>query len=559
MRAEEAELLSWLDAPPRAAAVHFAAADLSWDRWPYVRLAELARRFAAGLRQQGVRRDDVVMLVQRASPAFVAAIFGSWAAGATVSCVLPPPAVRPAGYPGHLHHVLRTADPALMVVDEEAAEPLRLAARRLGRRAPVSFDEVVAGAAADGRSAGPAPETALLQFTSGSSGPPRGVRVPASSLGANVAAMHEWLGIEPGTPAVSWLPVHHDMGLVGFVIGATMGGCDMRLMQPEQFIRSPEGYLAALSESAARYTGIPNFGLAYLLRRVRPAALAGLRFDALEGVIVGAERIDPDLLERIHALLGPFGLDRRALLPAYGSAEATLAVTGLPRAEQWTVRELPVPTGAAGDPPSPEAPVAADRVVGCGRPLRGCLVRIVDDQGGEVADGMVGEIEVRGPSLAAGYAGDTASGAHTRFAGAALKTGDAGFLVDGQLYVLGRLGDALKVHGRMVFAEHVEAELTARGIPPRRAVALLGERRGVRTAAVLLETPEAGWLATAAEVLRECAAGVELLVVDAPRGVIALTSSGKPRRRQMWRAFCDGSWSARVLPAEQLEDREMAG
>lgn len=539
------DLRHWLADPPPAYGAHFATSDFNWERWSYPELAALARRFAAGLRRRGIGQGDVVLLAQRASPRFVAALFGSWAAGATASCVLAPGAVRPATYQEHLSHVYDTIDPVLWVADDEVSIP-RTAPRTGGPTRSVSFDEVIADASADEEAFAAVPEFALLQFTSGSSGRPRGVRVSTRALGSNVAAMHEWLDVAPGTPAVSWLPVHHDMGLVGFTIGAIMGGVDLYLMQPEQFVRSPLRYLTALSQTEAKITGIPNFGLAYLLRRVRPAALAGLRFDALQGIIVGAERIDPDLLAGICALLTPHGLDPRALLPAYGAAEATLAITGLARDEPWQVRELPASVPDEPDPAQPGA--GADRVVGCGRPLDGVTVRIVDDEGRELPEDAVGEIEVTGDALASGYVGAVAPDVHTRFTGTALRTGDAGFLADGQLYVLGRLGDAVKVRGRMVFAEHVEGALATQGIPRQRAVALLGQHGGVATAVVLLERAEPGWSTTASQVLRECASGAALLVVEAPGGAIAVTSSGKPRRRQMWREFCADRWSGAVLP-----------
>ena len=538
MRTHPDTLLHWLDEPAAERGLHFALPGDDWDFRPYTELAQEALRFAAACVGRGVPAGGMVAVIQRCSPTYVAGMFGAFAAGATVCSIAPPFAYQRADdYERHLDHILAVARPALIVADEDALDPARAVTERLGLAAPVSHKELVAGV---DPLPGPRPaaETALVQFTSGSSGWSRGVRIAPTALEANVAAMRRWLLWEPSDPGINWLPVHHDMGLIGGLMNITLNRADGWMLQPDDFIRDPRRYLACISDHGARISPMPNFGLAYILRRVRPQHLEGLRFDSLRAIVVGAERVDPAVLTAFHALLGPFGLDRRALVPAYGAAEATLAITGVPVTEGWTSA---LPDGA-----SPQT----GPLVGCGRPLEGVSVRVVDEQDRPVGDGVVGEILVSATSLTSGYLGEAGTASGTSVGGGVLRTGDAGFWRDGQLFVVGRLGDGLKVRGRMVFAEDLEARLVELGIPERRVAVLLGVRAGRPTGAVVLSAPEPEWAEIARRVLAEHLEDADLLQAAVPRGGLAVTSSGKPRRRVLWKALCDGTLAGEIGPLD---------
>jgi acyl-CoA synthetase (AMP-forming)/AMP-acid ligase II len=548
--------LRWLDDPASGHGLHFERGPGEWEFWSEQRLAELAGRAAAAMAARGVGRGDVVMVVHRSDPGFIASLFGTMLAGATPCSAAPPFALQRADeYQAHIGQLVRVARPALTITDGESREHLTRVTAGLRLPGPTCFEELVAGVPREETGTKPpalgADDTALLQFTSGSSAPKRGVRITAAALEANVTAMSRWLRWSPGDRGVSWLPVHHDMGLVGCLITPMAVGCVGWLMQPEDFIRTPVRYLRLLSEQRARMTAMPGFGLAYLLSRVRPGSLSGMDFSALDALVLGAERIPPRLLDSFHEFLAPYGLRRTALLPAYGLAEATLSVTGLPLGEGWVSSRPCGPGAGAGAPCAAGATTdVSPDVTGCGRPVHGTAVRVVGEDGAPVPDGVPGEIVVSGRSLAAGYAGDRGSSATTRLNGHELRTGDAGFLRDGQLFVLGRLGDGLKMRGRMVFAEALELELQERGLPAHRAVALLGMSGDRHVAAVVIEKPRANWTDLAIDVLRSRVPGADLLVIDAPRGAIAVTTSGKPRRRAMWRALTEGNLPGRVVATQ---------
>ncbi|WP_419998137.1 AMP-binding protein [Streptomyces boninensis] len=539
MRIPDRGLLEWLDEAPAERGLYYADKDDGWDFLSYAELRDLVLRTAAALRANGVERGDVVALVQRSSPGFVAGLFGALAAGATPCSIAPPFAFQRADeYEQHAASLIETAGPRVTLCDDESLERVRKISAGLGLPEPIQFEDLVRDVEPLAEPL-PLPETALLQFTSGSSGASRGVLISAEALRANLTGMRRWMDWTPDRPGISWLPVHHDMGLVGYLLSVVVTGCDSWMMQPDDFIRSPLRYLRCMSDNRTAITGMPNFALAYILRRVRPKQLEGLRFDSMQAVIIGAERVDPTVLEDFHQLLGPHGLDRGALLPAYGGAEATLAVTGLARNAGWTTS---VPNGGDTSAPSGNA------VVGCGTPLEGRHVAIHGEDGEELPDGEVGEIVVTGVSIASGYVGDTSSLSGTSLGERGLHTGDAGFVRDGQLFVIGRLGDGLKVSGKMVFAESLETLLHQRGIPERRVAVLLGVRDGVNTGAAVFGGVQEGWRELAEEVLSQWLGDAQLLGVEVPRGGISVTSSGKPRRRVIWKALCAGQFDATTGP-----------
>ena len=530
----EDSLIAWIFNPDRARGIRFAGIGEAWDFRDYARLARDCERVSRGLRHAGVGRDAVVCIAARTGPAFVGAFFGSMLCGATPSPLAPPLLFEnPAGYRAYVTGALQAARPAIVLTDSPQVRDEIAACAGASTVRVIDDLRSPEGTYEPLRSP---PEIGLLQFTSGSSAASRGVRVPSRALVANAAAIRRWLHWAVDDAFACWLPLHHDMGLIGALVCSVVGQNDLWLMRPEQFVRWPLRYLQCFGAHGAALSVMPGFGLDYIARRVQPDSLAGCDFSRWRGLVVGAERIDRDALHRFSTLLAPRGFDPLALLPAYGLAEATLAVTGVALDEGWiSIAAEPASLSVGRDVVDARDGHRSHVVVGCGRPLGGASVEIVDERDRPVPDGRVGEIVVRGPSVTAGYV-DTRDEASTRLVDGVLRTGDAGFVRDGQLFVLGRLGDSMKVRGRTVFGEELEIAVAALGVPRERVAALLGINHGRPTAIVIVERFR-GRVEDVQALIRQYAEGADAMVIAAPSGTIEHTTSGKPKRRQLWNAF----------------------
>ncbi|MFB4309962.1 AMP-binding protein [Actinomadura sp. GTD37] len=545
-------LLDWLDAPSASAGLRFLGDDGAWETVPYPALAGLVRATARDLRERGLTTGQVVVILRRTGPGFAAAFFGTLAAGGTPAPLAPPAALGDARrWREHAAHVIAESGAALVLADRDLAGAAAAAGPACAVLAPATARDAPPG------SWTPA-ETALLQFTSGSRGRVRGVRVSRGNLEANIAMIgRRWAGRAAGT-GVPWLPLHHDLGLIFGLLTPVVRGEPVALMRPEQFVQQPLRWLREHHGRSGLVMLMPNFGLEYIVRRVRPERLGGLDLSGVEAVVTGAERVRLDAAAAFLDLLGPCGLRPSALRPAYGLAEATLGVTCAPlgRAARAVAvapgplrmgEPLPLLGSAELSPRAPSGPGTWH--VGCGTPLDGLAVRIVDDAGRRLPDGTLGEITVTGPSVALGHTSEQEDRA-TRFEDGVLLTGDAGFMIDGELYVVGRIGDSLQVRGRNVYVEDLEAVLTEEGLLTRQRTAVLaGYLDDDPVVCVLTAAPSAeGVVACLAPLVGP---DVTVRVVRVKAGAIELTSSGKPRRRAMWRKLLAGEIDGPLLASSE--------
>ena len=373
----------------------------------------------------------------------------------------------------------------------------------------------------------------LVQYTSGSTQRPRPVVLDDARIGANIAALLRVLDPRPGDGLVSWLPLSHDMGLIGMLFTAMAaagpdwaGGGDFVLLDPRDFLRRPGEWIEVLSHWNAAFTGAPDFAFRMAAER-RPGP--GLDLSSLRCAIVGGEIVRAETLDAFAAAYRDQGLDPRALCPAYGLAELAVAATMTPPEVPW--QELAVSSLALADGcvRPPEAGEAACRLVASGQALPG--YEVASDGG----DGATGQVAVRGPSLGL----DGVTGRPLAGAGGWYRTGDAGFVDGGWLYVCGRLDDWVVSHGRNIYAPAVEAAVGALGGVRAGRVTAVGLPTGGWT--ILAEPAARGLLGrTEAQGLRReirqvavdvAATRPEGVVIVAP-GSLPLTASGKLQRHQ---------------------------
>jgi fatty-acyl-CoA synthase len=492
---------------------------------PFPALDERTAQAAAGLAAQGVEPGDRVGLVLVEPEEFVVVFLAAVRLGAVPVPLYPP---RTLGtIEAHLRStaaIARAARARLLVVSPRLRHLLATLVDDVpGLRRVVPSDTVRAGGppVADAP-AGP-DDVAFVQFTSGSTGAPKGIEVTHGNLVANAAAITAGIGgSAEETVGVSWLPLYHDMGLIGFVITPLLQGLSVVLLPTMSFLRRPRVWLDAVHRHRATITFAPAFAYALATRRAAEQDLAAWDLSSLTVAGCGAEPIPPGVLERFSELFGArCGLAPTAVLPAYGLAEATLAVTMKPlaarlRTTRWQDRE----------------------VTSCGTPLPTVGLVVRDPEGNAVPDGTEGEICVTGPSVT--------PGAHRPCRGTAggeLATGDLGFLADGELHVTGRVKDLLVLAGRNVHPQQLEwAAAEVDGVRKGAVVAFSVPAAGGERAVVVLEADpaHAGRITAAVPGRVRDETGVVVSAVSCvPRGSIPKTSSGKLRRaetRQRWLA-----------------------
>ncbi len=291
-------------------------------------------------------------------------------------------------------------------------------------------------------------ETAFIQYTSGSTAAPKGVIVTHGNLVANMRASAEVAGLGPADRSVSWLPLYHDMGLIGGMLLGVYLGAGTFVMRSRSFLGRPDSWLRAISRFKATFACAPNFAYNMLARRLSERALAGLDLSSWRLAFNGAEPIDRVTVNEFARRLAPAGLPLESMYPVYGMAECTLAISlptpGAPVRLDFVDRALLSSTGRASQT-SPDSPSAAC-FTGVGRALPAHRVRIVEPGSRtELPERHLGEIVVSGPSVTPGYFRNDGRCAPSR---EELQTGDLGYVADGELYVVDRIKDILILGGR---------------------------------------------------------------------------------------------------------------
>ncbi|GAA1480510.1 hypothetical protein GCM10009624_09500 [Gordonia sinesedis] len=547
----------WLTDPADDTGIYLADEAGGWLFRPYRDIAAHALAIAEQMVARGVRGGDGVCVVMPTDFSCAAAFYAVWACGGVFTPITPPTFGDLDEYIDHVAAILEQARPAVVITSAGLAGIVATAQDRAGKSdagEPLVVDDVPT--VSEGPVAlGDPGACALLQFTSGSTGRPRGVQISWQNLATNTTMISDLLRWRPGEAMASWLPLYHDMGLVGGFLTTVTNQEDLYLMRPDQFVRDPARWLHAMT--VARHTPSPSFALGYLAHRVGPDDIAGLDLRGWRTLAVGSEPVETSDLAAFTALVEPLGFDIDAFTLAYGLAESTLMVSSSERNRPITLIRPATSTLRFGRPVSVERTVDFDGtepggtgwIAGLGRSIPDSTVGVVDDDGQPLPDGVLGEVTVTGGSVALGYTDDREpQPGSTRLADGVLYTGDAGFLLDGEIFVLGRMGSSLKVRGRSVFAEDIESRVSAEcGLTKGKLAAVAVTDASAPGVALFAEVPPGEWIAKARTIIRaQLGPAHGITVITGPRGLIRRTSSGKPRRRHMWRLFGDGALTGAV-------------
>jgi len=513
------------------------------QRLPWAEVRSRARRMAAALMARGVQPGDRVAMVLPTGRDFLDAFFGTWLAGAVPVPLYPPVRLgRMDEYAAATARMLSISGARLALSDRR----IRLLLGRALETVPLPLGaptvaELMAETAEDEREVAP-DALGLIQFSSGSTVDPKPVALTHRQLVAQCAALQQLMPQPEGgsDTGVSWLPLYHDMGLIGCLLLAAYWPGTLALLPPEAFLARPALWLRALSRYRATISPAPNFAYGLCLKRIADQELSGVDLSAWRFALNGAEPVSPELMERFASRFARFGFRREALMPVYGLSEAALAVTfTAPAGEKRVLAVDARRLAAAGEvTPGPR------RLVSVGTPIPGCEVEVRGE--GVLEERQVGRVFARGPSVMEGYAGQPEATARALGAGRWLDTGDLGFVDGGELFLCGRAKDLVIIRG----ANHPpqEFEECLEGVPGLRAGC------AVALGAVLEGSTEEALLVLA-EVTEEATPGLETRVSGAivertgikPRvvallapGTLPRTSSGKLRRGEALRRFLAG-------------------
>ncbi len=501
-----------------------------------------ARAMAAGLRDQGLQPGESVALMLPTGLDYFFSFFGILLAGGVPVPLYPP--ARPSQIEEHLRRhqsILNNCAARFLITDPRVkgvAGLLKGGVRALDRVGTVGEFR----GRADGFTPVPvaADDIAFLQYTSGSTGDPKGVILTHANLLANIRAMGRACAVTAEDVFVSWLPLYHDMGLIGAWLGSLYHGCRLVIMAPLSFLARPERWLSAISRHKGTLSASPNFGYEFCHRRIRDEALARLDLSSWRMAFNGAEPVSPVTIEAFSERFAGCGFRREAMTPVYGLAESSVGLVFPPPGRGPVIDRVQRDALVGGGRALPAAPDddTALRFVGCGFPLPGHQVRVVDEGDRELPERFQGRLQFKGPSATSGY---FRSPEQTRdlFHGDWLDTGDLAYIAAGEVFLTGRVKEIIIRGGRNIYPHELEAAVNGIEGIRRGCTAVFGStdpETGTERLVVLAESRRRD--SQALEHMRQqiTEITVDLLgappddVVIAPPGTVLKTSSGKIRR-----------------------------
>jgi len=525
---------------------------------PWAEILDRALRSGAALRDAGVHPGDRVALVLPTDPIFLDAFFGVLAAGAVPAPLSPPLRLgRLAEWHTRTSAMIRACGASAVIADSRCRRVLGETVGRCTPRLGVLAAESLHRHAPAAALAVNDDDLAMVQFTSGATHPPKPVGLSHRQILANTDAILDFMPLNardpdghPYQPAcVSWLPLHHDMGLIGCLFVALRRPGPLTLLSPDDFLQRPALWLRAISRHRGTLASAPNFAYALCVERIKDEDLDGVDLSSWRFALSGAEPVSPRVLRRFHDRFASFGLAASALTPTYGLSEASLAVTcGDPRQPfrartfsrgalaRGRAREITRRLGVGG--PLPHADPRTIELASVGRPLMGYGVEIRGSHGEMLPTQRVGRLWVHGPSLMRGYLDQR----DQPIVDGWLDTNDLGFIYQGDLYVTGRAEDAIVLGDTRHSPHDIESALDdVDGVRAGCSAAVSEQNDDGETLIVFVE-----YRTQRAELAEDCRRAVRtttgldpsLVVLLAP-GTLPRTSSGKIRRRQAlvhWKA-----------------------
>ncbi len=526
----------------------------------YRALADAARESAQGLIERDVMPGDRIALMLPTGRDFFVAFFAILYAGAAPVPIYPP--MRLSQLEDHLRRqagILRNAEARMLITVPEAGG----AAALLQSQAPsLTAIESVAGLSPRCQPSGlpllHEKSIALIQYTSGSTGDPKGVVLTHANLLSNIRAMGQAMEATSADIFVSWLPLYHDMGLIGAWLGCLYFAAPLYVMSPLSFLMRPESWLWAIHRYRATLSGAPNFAFELCLNKIDERNLEGLNLSSLRMVLNGAEPVSVPAMRRFIDRFGHYGFRQEAMAPVYGLAENSVGLAFPPpgrppvidRVDRNSLSVHGMAPPARADDPHPL------EIASCGAPLPGHEIRIVDELGLELGERREGRLEFRGPSATPGYFHNETK-TQDLFHGGWLDSGDRGYMAGGEVYITGRIKDIIIRAGQHIYPQEIEEAIAEVPGIRKGCVAVFGvadRSSGTERVVILAETRETDPAARATLRARVLQTATDIAgtppdeVILAPPRTVPKTSSGKIRRSAAKALFETGQIEAGRRP-----------
>jgi fatty-acyl-CoA synthase len=520
--------------------------------WSFAEVCRETRRIGASLQALGLEKGDRVALVLTSPEDFVLSFLGAISAGVMPVPMYPPLALgRLDNYLERAAGILRVSGAKMVLTTKDLIPVLEPVLSRVPTMQNLLEVEVLRQTDPDLPLREPVmqpDDPCFLQFTSGSTSAPRGVIVTHQNLLANARAIIETLEVNPEKDrAVSWLPLYHDMGLIGFVIATLVAQIPVIFIPTIAFVKHPGVWMDTVNRYRASITFGPNFAFDLVAKRAAKNSRSTQDLSCLRVLGCGSEPINPKTMEKFIEAFSASGLKSNAIIPCYGMAEATLAIAfdHLHRPMQklvinrhaYETHNIAIPINGDKDPNK------RFELVSCGRTFKNHEIRILDENGQSLPEGSVGEIVFRGPSVTPGYFQNPEASSQL-LKGGWLHTGDLGFILKGDLYISGRQKDLVIINGRNYPPQAIEWVVEeVSGIRKGSVVAFSVDGDSTEKLIIIAETvmTDSSALTRAINEQVHSAFGLTVhKVVLVGRGSIPKTSSGKLQRRQTKAMFEDG-------------------
>ncbi len=520
---------------------------------PYADLRERARALADRLAAR-FERGARIAVIAETSPDFATVFFACQYAG-----LVPAPMPMPInlggkeGYINQARQMIAGAKAAAAVGPAQLTGFLTEAVAGLDGVETLDY-AALSALKANGAAARPfAPdEHCYIQYSSGSTSAPKGVIGTQASVSSNLTAItRHGMVCTPNDRAASWLPLYHDMGLIGFLLAPMAAQMSVDFLATSDFVRRPLLWLRIMTESGATITYSPSFGYELAAKRAARAEPGAINLAPVRVAGIGGDMVRPEALDAFAEAFGPFGFKRAAFTPSYGMAEATLAISFPTLGDDVIVDEVDMRhytrSGVAQPASAITSPEHKRGFVPCGRALPGHAIEVRDEDGAALADRIVGRIFIKGPSLTPGYFSDPEASA-AMYAGEWLDTGDMGYFLNGQIVITGRAKDLIIINGRNIWPQDIEwavekvdgvrsGGVAAFSVDDGRGerIVVVAERRGMDDAARSALKREVS------AVIQNAAGAAAEVVLARPHSMV-MTSSGKLSRAKVKQKYLDGAF-----------------